>query len=204
MSKLQHTYSTSPTEHVNLLREFQEREVDYLISLTGKGEKPDLPNNDSPFLRWMRSLDGTGKSPVGKAWCAATRSHAGTKVAIDTRCRRPYEPHRGARKLTRNIAAAGGWIIAPGVDPWNRPVIIPKGAAICKKTGPVWQGHFMTAVFHNLSTDAVTIIEGNKNNRKAKDGHRYAVIDIRDLSPTEWRRDLYGISALWLPKQPGK
>jgi hypothetical protein len=193
--------SFAPTEGVSRLRDFQEREVDYLISLIGLGEEPGLPNNTSEFLRMMRSTDGTGKpAETGGAWCAVTRSHAGQKVAIDTRHRCPYAPHRGARRLTRNIADAGGWIIKPG-ESFTKQVIIPKGAALCTKHG-VWQGHFMTVINHDLRADIVTIVEGNRNNRKTN-GKRYAVIDVRELKPAQWRRsNLYGISALWVPRQP--
>lgn len=201
MQPFQTPSSVAPRKEINLLREFQGLEVNYLLSLVGKGEDPNLANNQSEFLRMMRSTDGTGKGPEGEAWCAVTRSHAGVRTAGVTLSQLPYVPHRGARRLTKNIATAGGWIIKPGTDT-SRTVVLPKGAALCKKTGPIWKGHFMTVVYHDLMSDYVTIIEGNKNNRTAPDGDRYAVIDIRLLSPAQWRRDLYGVSALWVPAQP--
>ena len=195
--------SNTPFDTSHILRFYQEKEVDYLLSLVGKGEEQGLPNNASRFLSWLRSTDGTGKNPDSDgSWCAATRSHAGFVTALNMRAQMLYEPHRGARKLTRNIAAAGHWIIKPRSDT-TRLVAIPKGAALCKKTGPIWKGHFMTVVWHDQKSDAVQIVEGNRNNRGSR-GERYAVIDVRTLSPSDWRRDLYGVSALWIPRQPGE
>ena len=196
----------APREPVHLMREYQEREADYLVSLAGRGEDPELPNNQSDFLRFLRSTDGTGRGPEGRAWCAAARSHAGTRVALDMMVERAYSPHRGARKLTRNIAAAGeevgcgGWIVRPGEVPGR--VLLPKGAALCRRTGPVWRGHFMTVVRHDWDVDIVRVVEGNKNNRVSRFGDRYAVIGTRELGGDEWRREIYGASALWIPEQP--
>ncbi len=186
----------TPHESTNRLHEFQVREAGYLLTLIGKGEEPGGRNNDSEFIRMMRSTDGTGgKVDTGGAWCAVTRCHAGVVVASRLGLRVPYTPSRGARRLTKNIAKVGGWILEPGGD-MQRKVTIPVGAAVCRK-GRGWRGHFMTAVHHDPITDELTVIGGNRNNRMSPDGTWYAVIDVLSMSSKRWRRNLFGISALW-------
>lgn len=171
--------------------------VDYLMTLRGEGELPGLPNNSSPFIRMMRSTDGTGKPVATRgAWCAVTGCHAGVVIATRRGIELPFVPSRGARRLTKNIAAAGSWIIPPGENDSNTPIL--RGDAVCFR-GEGWRGHFMLALYHRVESDVLTVIEGNHTNRTALiDGkrYRYAVIDTRTMRGDYWRPRLFGVAGL--------
>lgn len=153
--------------------------VSVAMSYIGHGEigGASILNNAGEQVDYFRR-NGTGKGVGGKgSWCAEFVSTCLKEAGANV------EPSAGAKRLTRNVIKSG------------HEVVIPKpGDVICwhRGLGITWKGHVAIVVSYDQTEDKLVIIEGNRNNRRDRDG-KYSVVDTRVLPKGKWRKRLYKI-----------
>ncbi len=158
-------------------------EVDVLLVAEkeiGKGEDPTLGNNRGADVDRYRAGDGTNKGEGGSgSWCGSFVSFCYVEAAGGDL---PFKTSRGAKRLGRNVAAAG------------RECDLPEpGAVIVWDRGRLkWQGHVGLCHHYDPTTDTLVTIEGNKNKR----GRRFAKVGYFTYPNGLWRKKLDRIATL--------
>jgi len=105
------------------------------VALSELGHGETVGNNRGPDIERYRGGDGTGGSPGGSgAWCASFVSWCFVQLAHQAGLTLPFDTSRGAKRLAKNIAAAGDRI---------DPAKAQGGDVICWHRGKAgsWQGH---------------------------------------------------------------
>lgn len=142
----------------------------------GKGEDPKLGNNLSGDISRYRRGDGTGRPPnKPQEWCASFVSYCFLKAARDLGYPAPFKGSRGARHLGEMALEKGTRLSHP-----------EKGALVVWKRGVLRQGHIGVAISHEMVTDELVTIEGNK---RAK-GKRFAYVERFTYPQGSWRKKL--------------
>lgn len=146
----------------------------------GHGEDPKLGNNRGAYVDHYRSLDGTGKGAGGKgSWCGVWICFVFIMAMPEGI---PFEPSRGAKRLGKNIAAAGRELYLPepgAVIVWDRGVI-------------AWKGHIGLCYSYDAATDTLVTIEGNKTRK----GQRFAEVQFFTYPNGAWRKRLDRIATI--------
>lgn len=138
--------------------------LDIVSSLEGLGEEGGN-NRGKHVEEWLGSVG----RPGGEAWCAAVLSYGYITAAAETGIKMPFKPSSSAKRLTKNMIAAGREVSIDNVSP---------GDVICLHRGSKsWTGHVMMVV--RKVDDSVVVIEGNKGKYPAKVAvNRYKIADL--------------------------
>lgn len=166
--------------------------VRYAEQEIGHGEADSKHNNTGGAIERYRR-EGTGKDAgTRRAWCAQFTSYVCLKAGVD------FKPHSGAKRVTRNIAAGGSWVIQPRRFSKPKSLQHPAPGDVIAwhrgKDAGDWRGHVEVVVKYDAATDTLTTVGGNHNNRTDDVGRRYAVVDYFTYENGSWRKRLYGIA----------
>lgn len=111
-----------------------------------------------------RALRQVGIKPpawlgTSDSWCAAFVSACYRRAAGDLGIALPFETSAGAKRLARNIAAAGSKLDPVMIGPRVAP---PAGSIICWHRGLGWTGHVGIIESYVAATDTLFTVEGNR------------------------------------------
>lgn len=163
------------------------RATQIALSEIGRGEFGR--NNAGPDVERYRRHDGTGGGVGGYgAWCASFTSYCYETAAADLRLVLPFTTSRGAKRLTRNIARAGRWVIE---SPHAR-VAPAQGDVICWHRGTGagdWRGHVGIVLGYCAETDYLRAVEGNRGAYPSR-------VQVLAYPDGAWRKRLYGVARL--------
>jgi hypothetical protein len=157
--------------------------LDVAIDLLGKGEQGG--NNRGPFVEMV--FRGARKRG---AWCAPfiawCLEESGTVPILSDRER------RGAKRLARNVADHGRWVIPPGQMPDLLAVAqlpVPGDIIAWHRTSIPrdWRGHIGIVEEFDYANGRMLTIEGNVGRFPAQVGRRY-------YRRVQWQHRLYGIA----------
>ena len=180
------------------------------VSEIGHGEPNSAMNNRGSDVERYRRMDGTGAKVVTKnAWCGVFVSYIYMTAAGQQapRVAVPFPTSRGAKALTKKVAAAGRWVVAPGNEipsMEDLDILLKPGQVICFNRGLAssWTGH--VGIIHRVDmlSGYIISIEGNLNNR-SDGGGRYAVVDYQERDWFTIKKKLFGIASIAPKVLPG-
>ncbi len=141
----------TPLEVPNRLRQLQLLALEIAVADLGKGE--DGANNWGPFIRFIRSVDGTGRGPKGRgAWCSCFMSSCLIRAAGQLGYELPVKTTRMARALYKRTGRIGTFTQEP-----------QPGDFICwyrTKDAGDRRGHI--GIVETVDGDVIRAVEGNR------------------------------------------
>ncbi len=170
----------TPLEVPNQLKRLHLVALEIAVDDLGEGE--DGANNRGPYIRFIRSVDGTGRGPKGAgAWCACFVSSCLVRAAGHLGYELPVKTTRSAQAIYKRVSRVGSLSQEPRVGDlicWRRT----------KEAGD-WRGH--VGIVEKVEGDTVHAIEGNRGRYPSKVS-RYTYSLKRERA-----RKLLGFSRLW-------
>jgi hypothetical protein len=160
------------------------RELALQVALAELGKGETAGNNRGPDVDRFRAGGRAGRVGSAQSWCASFVSFCYRRAAAKLGVTLPFKTSGGAKRLTKNIIAAGAYLEP---SPWQ--LAASRGAVICWHRGLGafdWRGHVGIIERYEAESDALHTIEGNRGPLVAQ--YRYA--------GWEWRRRLYRIAAV--------
>ncbi len=158
----------------------------------GRGEAPGPTNNSGPDVARYFGVHYYSGRDYGE-WCAAFVSYVLERASAGV------ARSAGAKKLLRNVAARGRWVLRPRITGpvplWLDDAPSPGDVVAWHRGGGKdqaswwrdWRGHVAIVVAYDPETDALSVVDGNG-------GGRPAVVRERVLVGAQWRRRLYGVA----------